>query len=82
MMKVFEFIDVVATFHSYMMHGNTGNADAFAYKLGISRASLFNLINELKSYGIDIEYSRVCNTYRYTHPDKVEVKISIRQLAE
>lgn len=79
MMKVFEFIDVVSTFHHYMTHGNTGNADAFAEKLGICRASLFNLINELKDYGIEIEYSRECQTYRYTKPDKVEINITIRQ---
>lgn len=79
MMKVFEFIDVVAMFHSYMKHGNTGNADAFAEKLGISRASLFNLINELKDYGIEIEYSREYQTYRYAEPDKVEINITIRQ---
>lgn len=79
MMKVFEFIDVVAKFHSYMKHGNTGNADAFAEKLGISRASLFNLINELKDYGIEIEYSREYQTYKYAEPEKVEINVTIRQ---
>ena len=78
-MKVFEFIDVVARFHQYVMRGNTGDAAAFAEKLGISRASLFNLINELKSYGIDISYSRMRQTYYYHHPDKVEIRISICQ---
>ena len=78
-MKVFEFIDVVARFHQYVMRGNTGDAAAFAEKLGISRASLFNLINELKSYGIEIGYSRMRQTYYYQYPDKVEIRISICQ---
>lgn len=78
-MKVFKFIDTVATFHQYVKRGNTGDATSFASKLGISRASLFNLINELKSYGIEIEYSRVRQTYYYLHPEKVEINLTICQ---
>ena len=82
MMKVFEFIEVVAVFHTYMMHGNTGDAATFAGKLGISRASLFNLISELKDYGIHIEYCRELQTYRYLYPDRVQIKMSICELPE
>lgn len=78
-MKVFEFVEVVARFHQYMMRGNTGDASSFAEKLGISRATLFNLINELKGYGIEIEYSRMRQTYYYVYPELVEIVISIRQ---
>lgn len=78
-MKVFEYIEVIAHFHQYVKRGNTGNAATFANKLGISRASLFNLINELDSYGIDIEYSRSRETYLYSNPEKVEITILISQ---
>ena len=78
-MKVFEYIEIIARFHQYVIHGDTGDAATFAAKLGISRASLFNLINELESYGIDIEYSRARRTYLYKYPEKVEIKISICQ---
>lgn len=67
-------------FHSYVMRGHTGDAATFAAKLGISRASLYNLINELRSYGIEIEYCREQQTYRYLYPDMVEVKITVRQI--
>lgn len=82
MMKVFEFIEVVAVFHSYMMHGNTGDASTFAAKLGISRSSLYNLLDELNSFGIEIEYCRERKTYRYLYPELVEIKISICQLTQ
>ncbi len=78
-MKVFEFIDMVAVFHSYMMHGHTGDATTFSRRLGISRATLFNLINELKSYGIHIEYSRERRTYRYVYPDRVQIQLTISE---
>lgn len=79
MMKVFEFVEVVARFHQYVMHGNTGDAATFAAKLGISRATLFNLIKELESYGIDIKYSRTRQSYYYLYPENVEIIISICQ---
>ena len=82
MMKVFEFIEVVARFHQYVMHGNTGDAASFAEKLGISRASLYNLLDELKSYGIDITYCRERQTYLYLHSERVEIKIIIGQYSE
>lgn len=77
MLKVFEFIEVVARFHQYVMHENTGNAEAFATKLGISRASLFRLMNELSDYGIHIYYNRGQESYRYLYPELVEISISI-----
>lgn len=82
MMKVFEFVEVVARAHQYVMHGNTGDASSFAEKLGICRASLYNLLDELKSYGIDIVYSRERQSYLYLHPERVEIRISIGQYTE
>jgi len=79
MMKVFEFVEVVARFHNYVMRENTGNAEAFSKKLGISRSCLYNLIEEIRSYGIDVEYSREKQTYKYVCPDSVEIKIVICQ---
>lgn len=79
MLKVFEFIEVVARFHQYVMRENTGNAGTFAKKLGISRSCLYNLIEELQSYGIDIEYTRERQTYKYVYPDSVEIKVIICQ---
>jgi len=81
-MKVFEFIDIVAAFHSYMMHGHTGDATTFSEKLGISRASLYRLIDDLQDYGIHIEYSRERQTYRYVFPERVQISLSIRELSE
>lgn len=79
MMKVFEFVEVVARFHQCVMRGGTGNAEAFSRKLGISRSTLYNLIDELEAYGIDIDYSRERQSYIYRYPDLVEINLYIRQ---
>lgn len=76
---MFEYVDLIARFHSLVISQMTGTPDTFAYKLGISRSSLYNLITEIQSYGIDIEYSRERETFRYTYPEKVEISIKILQ---
>lgn len=47
---------------------STGNAEQFANKLGVSRASVFRYINDLKNMGADIEYSHDRNSYEYQNP--------------
>lgn len=80
MKKVFEYVDLIARFHSLVMSQMTGNPNTFACKLGISRSSLYNLIAEIQSYGIDIEYSREKETFRYLFPEKVEISLKISQI--
>lgn len=79
MKKLFEYVDLIARFHALIMSCNTGTPDSFAYKLGISRSSLYNLLEEIQSYGIEIEYSRTRQTFFYTYPERVEIRIMIIQ---
>lgn len=79
MKKVFGYIDLIAQFHAMVLSQNTGTPGAFADRLGISRSSVYNLIEEIKSYGIEIEYSRTRQTFKYRYPEKVEITISIGQ---
>lgn len=81
-MKVFGFIEIVAVFHAYMMRGNTGDANTFARKLGISRATLYRLIDGLRDYGIGIEYNRARQTYQYLYPERVQIQIFICEQEE
>ena len=79
MKKVFEYVDLVARFHALVMSRTTGNPDAFACKLGISRSSLYNLIQEIESSGIEIAYSRAWQTFMYVYPERVEITLTICQ---
>lgn len=79
-MKVFEFIDIVEHFHQLVKLGCTGNSSDFAEKLGVSRATVYNIISELESYGIEIGYSHQRQTYYYLYPEKVQIKVLIGQL--
>lgn len=77
-MKVFLFCDLLSAFHEYVLRENTGNARVFAEKLNISRATLYNLIDDLKDYNIIVKYSRFRATFYYESPDNVEINISIK----
>ena len=79
MKKVFEYVDLIARFHALVMSRTTGNPNTFAKKLGISRSSLYNHLEEIQSYGIEIEYSRTRQTFMYCYPKQVEIKIIILQ---
>lgn len=81
-MKVFEFIEKIAIFHSLMLKENTGTAEEFADKLNVSRATIYNIIEELKSFDIDICYNRTKETFYYKYPEKVKIHISIEQITE
>lgn len=51
--------------------GSTGDAKLLAYKIGVSRSTLFNLFEELKEIGAEIGYDSQNHTYYY----KKEIKI-------
>ena len=52
-------------------NGSTGDAKKLAYKIGVSRSTLFNLFEELKEIGAEISYDSQNHTYYY----KKEIKI-------
>ena len=79
-MKVFNYIEKLSLFHHYVLKENTGNAARFAERIEVSRATIYNMIDDLKSFGIDIKYSRSRETYYYKHPDLVKMTLYIRQL--
>jgi hypothetical protein len=51
--------------------GSTGNARILAKKVGVSRSTLFNLFEELKNIGAEIDYDNRNQTYFY----KKEIRI-------
>ena len=61
----------LAELDSELHKGSTGDAKMLAYKIGVSRSTLYNLFEELKNIGAEIDYDTNNHTYYY----KKEVKI-------
>jgi biotin operon repressor len=79
-MKVFEYLDRISLMHKLVMRQKTGTPEEFARQLGVSRTSLYELIDEFRSRGVPIAYSKSAKTFFYRIPYDIEVSCSLRPL--
>lgn len=59
----------------------TGNAEELAEKLNISRRQVYNWLEELKSYGLEIDYKREIKSFVYLKPYQINITLDIRELS-
>jgi len=81
-MKLFEFLDRISMMHRMVQRRRTGSPCEFAGQLGVSRTSLYELIDELRSRGAPILYSKSSKTFYYAEPFDVTVTCTFRALSE
>ena len=62
-MKVIETLNKLSLFIRLVEQESTGTPTEFANRLGISKTSLYDLIDELRSHNIKIVYSRSRKTF-------------------
>ena len=79
-MKVFEYLDRISMMHKLVSRRMTGTPEECAKQLGVSRTSLYELIDELRSRGAPIVYSKSAKTFFYRHPYNIEITCSLRPL--
>lgn len=76
-MSFFETIERVSRLHYFIKEECTGKPEILSKRLGISRASLYNIIDELRSYDAPIDYSRRRETFFYTKSFELSIQCSI-----
>jgi biotin operon repressor len=79
-MKVFEYLDRISMMHKLVLRQRTGTPVEFAQQLGVSRTTLYELIDELRSRGAPIVYSKSTKTFFYKQPYDIAVTCSLRPL--
>ena len=79
-MKIFKFIDRINMIHKLIFQGNTGTPEEFASHLGVSRTSLYELLDELRLRGAPIAYSKSAKTFYYREPYDISVTYHFRPL--
>jgi biotin operon repressor len=79
-MKVFEYLDRISMMHKLVSRQRTGTPEEFARQLGVSRTSLYELIDELRSRGAPIVYSKSAKTFFYRQPYDIAVTCLLRPL--
>jgi len=80
--KVFEYIDRISLMHKLISEQRTGTPDDFAVRLGIKRARLYELIDELKSYGAPILYSKSERSFYYEQPYDIRLTCIMKPLSK
>ena len=67
--------------HRLVQRRGTGSPCELAGRLGVSRTSLYELIDELRSRGAPILYSKSSRTFYYSEPFDVSVTCTFRTLS-
>ena len=74
-MKIFKQIEQLQRIHQLILAMQTGTPDDFAQKLGISSRRLHDILDELKSRGAPIVYSRLSKNYYYSEDYQLDITI-------
>ena len=77
-MTIFKTIEKLSQLHYLVKNERTGSPQYLAKRLGMSRASLYRLIEDLKLHDAPIEYSRSKETFLYTKWFELELKCTLR----
>lgn len=51
--------------HELLLHSNTGTTEELSQKLHVSKRQLYNLVDECRTMGVSIKYSRESKTLLY-----------------
>lgn len=77
-MDIFSAIQRVHDLHILIRKGQTGSPEYLAATLGISRATLYRMLDDLKSYNAPIIYSRKKKTFLYSKEFELKLTCSLR----
>jgi len=81
-MKILETLNRIEILHNLIKNERTGNPEYLSKKIGVSRATLYKIIEELKSYNAPIKYSRIKESFYYESSFHIEVRINILKIKQ
>lgn len=79
-MKLFEYLDRISMMHKLVSRQCTGSPEELASRLGVSRTTLYELIDELRSRGAPIVYSKSAKTFFYSQPYDIAITCTLKPL--
>ncbi|QQS50987.1 MAG: HTH domain-containing protein [Bacteroidota bacterium] len=77
---LFKHINRLQQIDQLIRQQRTGNADELAEKLQLSRRQVYNWLDELKNYGLEIDYNRVIKSFVYLKPYQINILLDIQEL--
>ena len=79
-MNHLEFLDKLIVLEKLIRKECTGTPKELANRLHISRSTVYEIIDELKLRGVEIEYSRTHCTFYYKNDVMIDIRFSIKDL--
>ncbi len=76
-MDFFRTMERINLMHKLIKLEETGTPNSLAKRLGVSRGTLYNMLDELRSYNAPISYSRHKETFYYTQYFNLELHCDI-----
>lgn len=78
---IFKNIEKLKQIDYLIREKRTGNAESFAKKLDLSRRQVYNWINELRYYGLEISYDKHTKSFVYDKEYEVIIDFKIKELS-
>jgi len=79
-MNLLQNVQCIERLHTLILQKKTGTPKELANLLGISRASLYILIDEFNSLDLHVVYSRKCETFYYDRDVKLTVLFRVEEI--
>jgi len=77
---IFKLLNRLQQIDQLIRQKRTGNADELAAKLNISRRQVYYWLEELKSYGLEIDYNRDIKSFVYQKPYEVTITFKVKEI--
>lgn len=81
-MKAFEQMERLKRMNQLIKRERTGAPEEFARSLRISRRQLFNYLDEIKSLGAEVGYSKIKRSYYFSNGHELELDYSVKVLSK
>lgn len=79
-MNLLQNVNRMEKLHSLILQKKTGTPKELAERLGISRASLYILIDEFNSLNLPVVYSRKYETFYYERDVKLTISFKVEEI--
>ena len=79
-MQLFKALDRIVRIHDLIHRESTGSPDQFAAKLHLKRRQLYYVLEEFRSRGAIIKYSRSRSSYYYENKFKITIEIIVKSI--
>jgi len=81
-MKTLTYLKRLEKIHQLIKATNTGTPKEFAHTLGVSQSLLYNILDDLKTRGFPIVYSRNLKSYTYSSYCDLKIEYSVKLITE